>query len=71
MHSNGATDMLFFGTTVKEKHTILVVGIGMEAETLISVQLKSIIILITIALNPYVASKDVRIDVKVELTKVT
>jgi hypothetical protein len=69
MHSDGANDMVFFGTIVKDEHTILMVGIGMEAETLISVQLKSIVILVTIAQNPYAVSKDVRIDVRVEVTE--
>jgi len=71
VHFNGAIDIAFFGTIVKDEHTILVVGISMEVESLISVQLKSIVILVAITLNPYSASKDVGIDVRAEVTKAT
>lgn len=71
MHSNGAIDITFFGTKVKDEHTILVVGISMEVESLILVQLKSIVVLVAITLNPSFASKDVGIDVRVEVTKAT
>jgi len=47
------------------------VGISMEVESLISIQLKSIVILVAITLNPFSASKDVGIDVRVEVTKAT
>ncbi len=63
--------MAFFGTTVKDKQTILVVGIDMEAETLILVQLKSIVILVATTLNPSIEPKDVGIDVKVEVIEAT
>jgi hypothetical protein len=43
----------------------------MEVESLISVQLKSIVVLVAITLNPSFASKDVGIDVRVEVTKAT
>jgi hypothetical protein len=71
VHSNGAIDMAFFGTIVKDEHTILVVGISIEVDNLISIQLKSIVILVAITPNPSSALKDVGIDVKVELTKAT
>ncbi len=71
MHSNGAIDITFFGTKVKDEHAILVVRISMEVESLISVQLKSIVVLVAITLNPSFASKDVGIDVRVEVTKAT
>jgi hypothetical protein len=71
VHFNGAIDITFFGTKVKDEHTILVVGISMEVESLISVQLKSIVILVAITLNAFSASKDVGIDVRVEVTKAT
>ncbi len=63
--------MAFFGTIVKDEHTILVVGISIEVDNLISIQLKSIVILVAITPNPSSALKDVGIDVKVELTKAT
>lgn len=41
----------------------------MEVETLISVQLKSTVILVAITLNPFATPKDVGIDVKVKVIK--
>jgi hypothetical protein len=48
-----------------------VVGINMEAETLILVQMKSTVILVATTLNPSIAPKDVGIDVRVKVIEAT
>jgi hypothetical protein len=45
----------------------LMVGIGMEVEALILVQMKSTIVFVATTWNSYVALKDVGLDVKVDV----
>ncbi len=59
--------MAFPGIIVKDKHMTLMVGIGMEVEALILVQMKSTIVFVATTWNSYVALKDVGLDVKVDV----
>jgi hypothetical protein len=58
-HSSGVVDPTFFGTTIKDEHANLVVKIGMEEGTSISIQPKSIV---AIAPSLALAMEDSRIE---------
>ncbi len=60
-------NLTFPGIIVKDKHMTLMVGIGMEVEALILVQMKSTIVFVATTWNSYVALKDVGLDVKVDV----
>lgn len=68
-HSSGTTNLTFLGIIVKDKHMTLMVGTDMEAEGLILVQIKYIIILVATTPSSYVALKDVGLNVKVDVIK--
>jgi len=56
--------------TIKDKCANLVVETIMEGVTLISIQLKTTIVLVVSTPSPSAITKDLGVDVKVEVTKV-
>ncbi len=68
-HSDGVIDLMFSNTTTKDERAPPVVGSSMEV-TLISIQLETIIVHATTTPNSFVTIEDLRINVKIEVTKV-
>jgi hypothetical protein len=62
---------MLFDTTIKDECANLVVETNMEGATLTLVQQETIVIPIAIAPSPFTASKDLRVDVKVEVIEAT
>ncbi len=58
---------MFSDTTIKDECANLVVETSMEGATLILVQQETIVIPIAIAPSPFITTKDLRVDVKVEV----
>jgi hypothetical protein len=69
-HSGGVVDPMLSNTTTKDECAPPVVGSSMEGSTLISIQPKTIIVPTTNTPSSFVAIEDLRIDVRVEVTKV-
>jgi hypothetical protein len=55
--------------SIKDEHANLVVETDMERVTLILIQSKTTIILATTTPTPFIITKDIGVNVKVELTK--
>jgi hypothetical protein len=70
-HSDGVVDPMFSTTTTKDERAPLVVGSSMEGVTFISIQLETIAVPATTTPNSFVAIEDLRIYVRIEITKVT
>lgn len=68
-HFSSATNLALLGIIIKDKHMTLMVGTDMEAEGLILVQMKYIIIIVATTPSSYVALKDVGLNVKVDVIK--
>ncbi len=66
-HSSGVTNLTLSNTIVKDEGTNLVVGIGMEVMTLISVQSENIVIPTATTPSPFIAMEDLGLNVRVEV----